>query len=328
MAGFTDAAFRSLCIDFGANFTFTEMVSSQAVSRKNEKTLRIIEPAPNERLFGVQMFASDPGVAVKSAKEIESYNPSLIDLNCGCSIPKILKAGCGAALLDNPGKIGEIIRALKDTTDVPISIKIRSGASSSAINYLEVGAIAEKAGACLLSLHPRTRSEVFRGKANWDHIRLLKESVSVPVIGSGDLFTPEDVRDMLARTGCDGVMIARGAIGNPMIFGEVRDLLATGAYEKHEKPEQRLATALAHTSSMVRFKGEKRGCMEMRKHFCAYTKGLPDSCVIRNAIVHASTYADYETIVSDYLAKPHEHGIAAAGFLNEGYEDHEDFPAT
>jgi tRNA-dihydrouridine synthase B len=301
MAGFTDAPFRALCIEYGAFFTYTEMVSSQAVSRRNTKTLKLLEPARNERQYGIQIFASDPEIARRSVKEIEAYRPAIIDLNCGCSIPKILRAGCGASLLAAPAKIGEIISAMKDSTDIPITCKIRSGIDSSSINYLEIAEIAEKAGASLITLHPRTKAEVFRGKAKWEHIKELKASVSIPVIGSGDLFHPLDVKTMLFETGCDGVMIARGAIGNPFIFRRTIDLLTSGEIKEIFDAEEKFEAALNHLGYMIESKGEKRGCMEMRKHFCAYTKGLPDSSVIRNSIVKAVTFSDYRSIADEYL---------------------------
>jgi tRNA-dihydrouridine synthase B len=302
MAGFTDLPFRSLCIEYGAYFSYTEMVSSQAASRKNEKTLKLLVSAKNEKIFGVQIFASDARVAEASIKEIIPYKPSIIDLNCGCSIPKILKSGSGAALLANPLKISEILAAIRNSTDIPFSIKIRSGTDAGSVNYLSIGELAEKAGASLITLHPRTRSDVFRGKANWEHIKLLKQSLSIPVIGSGDLFTPEAVKNMLESTGCDGVMIARGAIGNPFIFTETEQLLTKGSYDQYPPIGKIFETAMRHLRLMIEYKGESKGCMEMRKHFCSYTKGIPDSAKLRNKIVMSGTFSEYEEIVGEYLA--------------------------
>jgi tRNA-dihydrouridine synthase B len=303
MAGFTDLPFRSLCIECGAFFTYTEMVSSQAVSRRNDKTLRLCEPAPNEISFGIQIFASDPEIARKSINALLVYRPALIDLNCGCSIPKILKSGSGAALLSDPIKIGSIISAMKAETDLPITCKIRSGPDAYTINFIEVARRAEDAGASLITLHPRTRSDVFRGKAEWGHLAALKKTSSVPVIGSGDLFSPDDVRRMLIETGCDGVMLARGTIGNPNLFRDTIAYLKNGMIPPPLSIGERLELALRHLGLMVAWKGEKKGCIEMRKHFCAYTKGLPDSGAIRRQVVTASTVEEYENIVQLYTKR-------------------------
>jgi nifR3 family TIM-barrel protein len=226
----------------------------------------------------------------------------LVDLNCGCSIPKILKSGSGAALLKNPRRIGEIINIMTRETDIPVTLKIRSGWDASDLNYVEIGCIAEEAGAALITLHPRTRTALFSGHAEWEHIKILKQKLTIPVIGSGDLFTPEDVYTMLKYTGCDGVMIARGAVGNPFIFSQVNHLLTTGTYERIISVKIRLSCALAHLEKSIVLKGEERACKEMRKHFCAYTKGLPGSAFLRKTIVKACSEKDYTAIVEEYMS--------------------------
>ena len=301
MAGFTDAGFRLVCLDMGAFFTYTEMVSAIACVMKSEKTFKLLKRANRETILGVQVFGSQPLQIAQAVREIHNFNPSLIDLNCGCSIPKILKTGSGAALLKNPQKIGEILKVMNQETDVPITLKIRSGWDTANLNYTEIGAIAEESGASLITLHPRTRTTLFSGHANWDHIKKLKENLAIPVIGSGDLFTPGDVLHMLKLTGCDGVMIARGAIGNPFIFSQVLDLCTRGSYEKTILPEKRLLCALDHLENCILLKGEKRACLEMRKHFCAYTKGLPNSALLRKQCVRANSKSDYKNIVYKYL---------------------------
>ena len=301
IAGFTDAAFRSICIDKGAYFTFTEMVSSEACIRKNKKTLNMLIRAKNEKIIGVQIFTDSPRSAVESMKEILRFNPSLIDINCGCSISKILKSGAGAQLLKDPKKIKEIITLIRSKTDLPVSVKIRSGWDNSSINYIDVGKAAEDGGASLITLHPRLRTDLFRGKANWDHIKILKESLSIPVIGSGDLFTAFDIKNMLSLTKCDGVMIARGAIGNPFIFEDVKKLLTNGNYKSEYLPEEKLLCAIEHLNRIIQIKGDERGCKEMRKHFVSYTRGLPHSADLRKEIVHAKTKNEYFIIIDKYL---------------------------
>jgi tRNA-dihydrouridine synthase B len=300
MAGYTDAAFRSICLDNGAFFTYTEMVSAEALFRKNVKTFGLLERAENETQRGVQFFASSPRIIAPAVHEITTYHPSLIDLNCGCSIPKILKSGSGAALLKNPQIIKEIIHIIKNETEIPVTLKIRSGWDNGSLNFLQIGSMAEKAGASLITLHPRTAVEVFRAKADWQHIAALKKECTIPVIGSGDLFSADDAYRMLTSTGCDGVMIARGAVGNPFIFRQINDLLTKGSYTKEYAAEERLGCALEHLRRAIRTKGEKRACIEMRKHFCAYTRGLPNSSGIRKRCVRAGSLAEYEEIVREY----------------------------
>jgi tRNA-dihydrouridine synthase B len=312
MAGFTDASFRQICLEKGAFFTYTEMVSAEACARKSEKTFRLLRnpfsnsPVKNktgkEPVPGVQIFGSQPDRIAAGLRQINNYVPSLVDLNCGCSIPKILKSGSGAALLKNPRKIGEILKVMIRETGVPVTLKIRSGWDASNLNYLEIGCIAEESGASLITLHPRTQAALFSGHAEWDHIKRLKQKLTIPVFGSGDLFTPEDVYKMLTETGCDGVMIARGAIGNPFIFSQVLDFLTKGEYERIVPVKMKLLCALDHLEKTIAIKGEKRACIEMRKHFCAYTKGLPGSAFLRNQIVKACTENDYRGIVDNYLS--------------------------
>jgi tRNA-dihydrouridine synthase B len=300
MAGYTDAAFRSICLDNGAFFTYTEMVSAEALFRRNENTLTLLERAENERLLGVQFFTSNPHVTVPAVHEIIKYNPSLIDLNCGCSIPKILKSGSGAALLKKPPIIKEIIHIVKNETDIPVSLKIRSGWDSGSLNFLQIGSMAEKEGASLITIHPRTAVEMFKAKARWQHIAKLKKECSIPVIGSGDLFSADDAYHMLTTTGCDGVMIARGAVGNPFIFKQIKNLLTKGSYKNDYTAEEKLGCALEHLRRTIQIKGEKKACTEMRKHFCAYTRGLPNSSDIRKRCVLAESQAEYEEIVREY----------------------------
>jgi tRNA-dihydrouridine synthase B len=301
MAGWTDAAFRSICIEWGAYLTYTEMVSAEAVKRKNCKTLDLLKRADNEKHLCVQIFASSGPVAGQAVRVINRYKPSVVDINCGCSVPKILKSGCGAALLRSSTKIRDIVKAMRNETDVPITVKLRSGWDSESINYLDTAEQAQEGGACMVCLHPRTRAQLLGGKANWNHIKELKRSVTLPVIGSGDLFTANDVRFMLEETGCDGVMIGRGAMGNPFIFRETVLLLQSNEVAHKPSTRLRMYTALKQLRLAISIKGEQVACREMRKQLCAYSKGIPGSASLRRRISQASVYKEYETIINDFL---------------------------
>ena len=282
---------------------FAEMVSAEALSRGSEKTIRLLDRAEGERLIGFQIFASSPRAAGLATRALSALSPNIIDLNCGCSVPKVLKTGCGAALMRNPGSIGEIVRAMCAETDLPVSVKLRSGWDASETTYLQAAESAVSAGASMVSLHPRTRAQGFSGKADWGHISSLKKAVAVPVFGSGDLFTPRDCSGMLAGTGCDGVLIARGALGNPFIFRSIRSFLDAGE-SPAVTPSDRLETALKHLRRLIALKGEAVACREMRKHFVAYTKGMEGGAALRQEIVTARTLVEYERIVETYTSSP------------------------
>ena len=300
MAGFTDRSFRHICIENGADLCFTEMVSCEALVRDNERTLNLAKPADNEKKYAVQIFSSNPESAAKASKQILPLKPSFIDLNCGCPVPKIIKSGSGSALMKNPPLIGEIVKAVREESGLPVSVKIRSGWDAHSINYLEVAETAQRAGAALITLHPRTRSQGYSGKSDWEKIRNLKINASVPVAGSGDLFYPEDGIRMLTETGCDAVMIARGAVGHPDVFKNIKKLAENKA-QVPAAPRERLETALRHFDLSVKYNGEKIACSEMKKHLCAYTKGLEGSANVRNRIVHCQSPDAYRSVLRDFL---------------------------
>jgi tRNA-dihydrouridine synthase B len=311
MAGYTDAPFRSVCAESGACLCFTEMASAEALSRESAKTMRLLVRAPNETAVAFQIFASTPRAAAAAVRLIAPLQPVLIDLNCGCSVPKVLRSGCGAALLRDPGLIGSLVSAMRTETTVAVTVKLRSGWDSSSIAFIACAEAAVTAGAALVTLHPRTRAQGFTGKARWDEIKDLKASLgeTVPVFGSGDLFAAEDCRSMLERTGCDGVMIARGCLGNPFIFAETRALLEGGqsALPATVTPQKRLETALRHLRLLAASVGEAKACRDMRKHFVAYTRGMPGGAALRQEVVHAASIAEYERLVADFLGAPAGH---------------------
>ena len=305
IAGFSDAAFRSICIEKGASLGFTEMVSCDGLIRNGEKTILLMKRAFNEKKFAVQVFTADPEIALKSVPAVLGFNPDIIDLNCGCPVPKVVKNGAGSALMKDLPRMKEVVSALAEgvraaNLDEPpaVSVKIRSGWDSSSLNYLEAAQGAAKAGAGLVSLHSRTRVQGYSGRANWEHLKHLKESVDIPVIGSGDLFSAEAALAMFEQTGCDGVMFSRGALGNPWIFEQTKTLLTTGSLPTAPDDSARISTALAHLGLAVEFNGEAKACREMKKHLCSYTKGTEGAAALRNRIVHAASYEEYREILS------------------------------
>ena len=300
MAGFTDRSFRHICIENGADLCFTEMVSCEALVRDNGRTLDLAKPAENEENYAVQIFSSNPESAAKASRQIVPLKPLFIDLNCGCPVPKIIKSGAGSALMRTPELIGEIVKAVKEESGLPVTVKIRSGWDANSINYLKAAEIAQKAGASMISLHPRTRSQGYSGKSDWEKIRELKNNSSVPVAGSGDLFTAEDGIRMLTGTGCDAVMIARGAVGHPEIFKNIKNL-AVNRDKVSADSREKLETALRHFDLSVKYNGEKIACSEMKKHLCAYTKGLEGSANVRNRIVHCRSSEEYRKVLTDFL---------------------------
>ena len=276
------------------------MVSADGIDRQNLKTLKLIEKGENDLQLGIQLFGSDPKTIASAVRKLQDRKPDLIDLNCGCSVKKIIKAGAGAYLLRQPKKIGEMIRAIRSETDVPVTLKYRSGWDEHSINYLEVAQVAVESGVSQICLHPRTRSQMFSGRADWELLRILKNRVPCIVIGSGDLFHPADVARMLSTTACDGVMIARGACGNPFIFSQTIELLR-GNEPQRITPRLRLITALEQLREALNYKEEKSACLEARKHFCAYAHGIEGASFLRGEVSQAKSVKEYETIINRYL---------------------------
>jgi len=278
------------------------MVSAEGIVRDNAKTLELLQRANNESLFAVQMFASEPRSAAKAIRKLSRYRPDLYDLNCGCSVAKVLKSGSGAALLRTPEKIAAIVEAMRGETDSPVTVKLRSGWDQSSINYLYCAQAAERSGATMVCLHSRTRSQGFSGRARVPELKELKTHCSVPVIGSGDLFSPEDALKVFRESGCDGLMFARGALGNPFIFTATKELLAGSDPGPAATARLRLETVLQQLEVAVAFKGEARACREMRKHFCYYSKGIRGGSELRARAVRAERVRDYLDLVSQISA--------------------------
>jgi nifR3 family TIM-barrel protein len=313
VAGYTDRTFRSLCVEEGAAFSFTELVSAEALSRQSGRygfdaptalvpaSANLIRRGEGEKRYAVQLFGADSGSIYKAASLLAPLHPDAIDINAGCPVPKVVKSGAGSALMKNPAGLGKVIeaavRASRDSLDgVPVTVKLRSGWDGNSLNYAECARIAVEAGAAMVSLHPRTRSQNYGGRSDWSHIAELAASLSVPVTGSGDLYAPEDALRMLKETGCAAVMFARGAIGNPFIFSAARSLLETGAWEP-VPPSAKTAAFLRHLENLAADIGEQTACLEMRKQFCAYTKGFHGGAALRDKAVHASSIEEYRSII-------------------------------
>ncbi|QQO09784.1 tRNA dihydrouridine synthase DusB [Breznakiella homolactica] len=302
-AGYSDRAFRSVCVDLGADFTCTELVSSEALVRDSAKTEVLLRRADNEKQYAIQLFGADPEHMYRAAALLAPHHPEAVDINAGCPVTKVVKTGAGAALTRNPDNLGRIIEAVVRASrdylgNVPVTVKMRSGWDADSINYRESSRIAVEAGVSLVALHPRTRAQIYSGVSNWDHIGDLASRLTVPVIGSGDLFTPEDGERMLRETRCAGVMFARGAMGNPFIFSAARSLLRTGTYRMPD-PAERLKTGFRQLLLSAEDIGERTACREMRKQFCAYTKGIPGGAGLRNSLVRAETIGEYRRILLD-----------------------------
>lgn len=304
VAGYSDKAYRSICIDWGADFTYTEMVSSEAYIRNSIKTEKLIARAHNESRYAVQIFGSNPQYMAETAvRIIEKYRPDCIDINAGCPMPKITKTGAGSALLRKPQNLYAVVKAVTDAAastaaDIPVTVKIRSGWSNAELNWKEAAAAAVDAGAAALTIHPRTCAQCYSGSADWDITAQLADMMQryVPVFGSGDLFTPENARDMLKYTKCAGIMFARGAMGNPFIFRQTKELLHTGSYSIISVSDK-IQTAKKELALLCEENGELAACREMRKRFAAYTKGIDGGAKIREQLVRASSVQEYETIL-------------------------------
>ena len=279
MAGISDLPFRLLARSQGAPLCFTEMISAEGLKRNGKNTLALLLSSPTDSPLGIQLFGDDPDSFAEAARMIEA-DCDLIDINMGCPVKKVVSGGAGSSLLRYPLKAAEIIRSVRKATSRPLTIKIRTGWNLSEPSFLEIGRIAEQEGCNAVTLHPRTRAQMFSEHADWERIRELKNALTIPVIGSGDVFSSQDVVDMLSQTGCDGVMIARGAMGNPWIFREAIESLA-GQIPSSPSREERQTTALSHLEQLCGLYGESTAIPEMRKHLSWYVKGLPGAARFR-----------------------------------------------
>ena len=297
MAGVTDLPFRLLCKEQGAGLLCMEMVSAKAILYKNRNTQALLTIDPRENPVSLQLFGSDPDIIAEIAYQIEDRPFDILDLNMGCPVPKIVNNGEGSALMKNPKLAGEIIEKTVKAIKKPVTVKIRKGFDDEHVNAVEMAKIAEASGAAAVAVHGRTREQYYSGKADWEIIRQVKEAVSIPVIGNGDVTSPERADAMVKETGCDGVMIARGAQGNPWIFSEMIEHERTGRIPSRPTNEEIRKMMLRHAKLQLQYKGEYLGIREMRKHVAWYTKGLPGSAKLREEINRVESYAELEDLL-------------------------------
>ena len=289
MAGVTDLPFRVLCREQGAGCVVTEMVSAKAVLYNNKNTRELLQIDPAERPAAVQLFGSEPDIMAEIAARLEEGPYDYIDVNMGCPVPKIVNNGEGSALMKNPERAKEVLTAMVKAVKKPVTVKFRKGFNDLSVNAVEFAKMAESCGVAAVAVHGRTREQYYSGKADWDIIRQVKEAVRIPVIGNGDIFTPEDAGRMLKETGCDGIMVARGAKGNPWLFGRINHYLDTGEVLPGPSMAEIKAMILRPGRMLVQFKGEGVAMREMRGHMAWYTKGMPHSATLRNEINQVET---------------------------------------
>lgn len=301
MAGVTDLPFRLLAKEMGCGLVYSEMVSDKGLIYENTHTKKLLAIEARERPVALQIFGSEPESMAKAARIVAAAGANIIDINMGCPTPKIVKNGEGAALMRAPGLACRIIGAVVEAAGgIPVTVKFRKGWDETCVNAVQIARLAEQAGAAAVSVHGRTREQFYAGQADWSIIRAVKQAVAIPVIGNGDIRTPQDAERMLTETGCDGIMIGRGAQGNPWIFRQVAHYLATGQILPLPTLGERIDMLLRHLDLLVGHKGEYTGIREMRSHAAWYTKGLPSSAELRLKFNQASTREDFIQIMENY----------------------------
>ena len=301
MAGYTDRAFRKILKKMGPALLFGEFLSADGLVRKNDKTLELLQFHPSERPFGIQIFGDNPDIMANAAQIVEESQPDIIDINLGCPVPKVVKKGAGAALLLNLPKLEQVAKRVVNAVACPVTAKIRSGWDLNRIVAIETAQRLENAGVQAITVHPRTRSMGYSGKADWDIIKKVKEKIAVPVIGNGDIWEAQDAFNMMQETNCDFVMVARGALRNPWIFKQINAL-----HQKNEKvsdptPREWLEVILKHLHLAVGNNGEKRAIKEMRKFFAFYLKGKPGASRIRSTIHRLETLDEIEDLLLSFI---------------------------
>ncbi|MGI6776513.1 MAG: tRNA dihydrouridine synthase DusB [Acetivibrionales bacterium] len=300
MAGITDIPFRLLCKEQGCGLVCSEMVSAKGIHYNDEKSKLLTKTETGERPVSVQIFGSEPNIMAEVSQWLNNSEASIIDINMGCPTPKITKNGEGASLMLKPGLVAEIVKAVVSKSIKPVTVKIRKGWDMEHINAVEIARIAEENGAAAIAVHGRTREQFYSGRADWDIIRKVKEAVSIPVIGNGDIFEPEDAKRMLEQTGCDAVMIGRGARGNPWIFRRTIHYLNTGEILPQPTLREKIDMIVRHMKMMVDFRGEHAGVRDMRKHIAWYIKGMKNSTSLKEKIFKMVSQEEIISLLKEY----------------------------
>ena len=297
MAGVTDLPFRLLCKEQGVGLICTEMISAKAIYFKNKNTETLMEIDERERPVSLQLFGSDADLMAEIARQIEPRNFDILDINMGCPVPKVVNNGEGSALMKNPKLVHEIVSKVSKAIEKPLTVKIRKGFTEDCVNAVEIAKIAEDAGAAAIAVHGRTREQYYAGNADWDIIRQVKEAVSIPVIGNGDVDSPKKAEALVRETGCDGIMIGRAVQGNPWLFSQILHYQKTGELLPKPGMEEVKEMILRHAKMQLEYKGNYTGMREMRKHVAWYTTGMPHSAAVRRMVNEVESYEQLEELV-------------------------------
>lgn len=307
MAGVCNPAFRLIAKDFGCGLVCAEMVSDKAIVHKNERTMKMLYVDEREKPLSLQIFGGDKETLVEAAKYVDQHtNADIIDINMGCPVPKIIKCDAGARWLLDPDKIEEMVSAVVQAVSKPVTVKMRIGWDDEHIYAVDNAKAVERAGGRAVAVHGRTREQMYTGTANWDIIREVKQAVQIPVIGNGDVFTPEDAKRMLDQTGCDGVMIGRAALGNPWMLYRTIHYLTKGELLPEPSPREKVEVALLHMDRLIALKGEEVAVKEMRKHAAWYLKGLPRTARVRDEVNHQETREGMKRLLLEYVEQLEE----------------------
>lgn len=290
MAGVADSAFRRICVSFGAQFCVSEMVSAKALCYQDKKSRDLMKISDEERPCGIQLFGDNPEDMARAAEKAAEYSPAFIDINMGCPVPKVAGNGSGAALMKDPELAERIIEATVQATDIPITVKTRKGWDSEHISAVEIAQAAQRAGAAAITIHGRTKAQGYSFPVDWEIIGQVKKAVSIPVIGNGGIYTAQDAAAMLEQTGCDAVMVAQGALGNPFIFEQICAWLGHGMVIPPPDPARRLEVMLRHCKLICQLRGEQRGMLDARKHAAWYIKGMDGAAGFRREAVGVESY--------------------------------------
>lgn len=307
MAGITDLPFRLICRRLGCAMTVSEMVSAKGLLYKNVKTTEMLRIDDGERPTAIQLFGSVPQELAQAAKMVEASGADMIDLNMGCPVAKIVNNGEGSALMKKPQLAYEILAAMVDAVQIPVTVKFRAGWDDEHRNAVEIALAAEKAGVSSIAVHGRTRQQFYEGKADWDIIRQVKDAVKIPVFGNGDIFTVEDGLRMLKETGCDGLMIGRGADGNPWLFNRLKAVMSGQDDPGAPELDVRLAQAAEHLQMLIDYKGEYVSVKEMRRHISAYLKGMPHAAEFRGRFHKVDTQEQFMALLGEYAECAHQY---------------------